>query len=416
MNAPSTTEFAAFVGIDWADRKHDVCLLPAGASKPEVSVLPHRPEAIAAWAEGLRQRFGGRPIAVCLEIARGPLVYALQRYAFLVLFPVNPATLAKYRKAFHVSGAKDDPLDAQLALDLLLTHPERLARLQPQEPEMRTLQELVEQRRALVGDVGRVTNRITWALKQYFPQALEWFEDKNTVVFCDFITRWPTLKHAQRARKARLIAFFHEHNVRYPHIIEQRMRGIACATALTADRAVIEPNRLLVEALVQQLRGLLQSVERFDREIDALARTLPDYALFASFPGAGTIFTPRLAAAFGERRERYGSADEVQKYSGIAPVTERSGNKCWVHWRLHCPRFQRQTFVEFAALSLPHSYWAKIYYEQQLSHGSSRQAALRALAFKWIRVMYRCWQNRTPYDEARYLNALKRRGSPLVTG
>jgi transposase len=416
MNAPSTTEFAAFIGIDWADRKHDVCLQAAGSSKKELSVLPHRPEAIAEWAEGLRRRFGGRAIAVCLELARGPLVYALQRYAFLVLFPVNPATLAKYRKAFHVSGAKDDPLDAQLALDLLLRHPEELETLQPQGTAMRTLQQLVEQRRGLIGDVGRLTNRITWALKQYFPQVLDWFEDKNTLVFCDFLTRWPTLRHAQRARKARLTAFFHEHNVRHPHIIEQRIRGIACASALTADRAVIEPNRLLVEALVQQLRVLLQSVERFDREIEALAGTLPDVALFASFPGAAQVFAPRLAAAFGERRERYGSPDEVQKYSGIAPVTERSGNKHWVHWRLHCPRFQRQTFVEFAALSLPHCYWAKAYYDQQRARGSSRQAALRALAFKWIRIMYRCWRERTPYDEARYLTALKRRGSPLIAG
>jgi transposase len=184
--------------------------------------------------------------------------------------------------------------------------------------------------------------------------------------------------------------------------------------ALTTDRAVIEPNRLLVEALVEQLRVLLHSVERFDGEIEVLARTLPDVALFASFPGAAEVLAPRLAAAFGERRERYGSADEVQQYSGIAPVTARSGNKCWVHWRLHCPRFQRQTFVEFAARSLPHCYWAKAYYEQQLGRGSSRQAALRALAFKWIRILYRCWQDRTPYDEATYLNALKRRGSPLL--
>jgi hypothetical protein len=111
MNTPLTTEFAAFVGINWADRKHDVWLLAGGSDRPELSVLPHRPGAIAQRAEGLRQRFGGRRIAVCLELASGPLVYALQRYAFLVLFPVNPATLAKYRKAFHVSGAKDDPLD-----------------------------------------------------------------------------------------------------------------------------------------------------------------------------------------------------------------------------------------------------------------------------------------------------------------
>jgi transposase len=352
---------------------------------------------------------------VSLEIAKGPLVSALQRYAFFVLFPVNPTTLAKYREAFQVSGAKDDPVDAQLALDLLLTHPEKLTRLQPQGAAMRILTELVEQRRALVGDVTRLTNRITATLKQYFPQVLEWFQDKDTLVFCDFLTRWPTLKHAQRARKARLTAFFHEHNVRYPHIIEQRLQAIASATALTSDRAVIEPNRLLVEALVEQLRVLLPAVERFDREIDAVARTLPDFALFTSFPGAGAVFAPRLAAAFGERRERYASAEQVQKYSGIAPVTERSGNKCWVHWRLQCPTFLRQTFVEWAALSIPHCYWAKAYYEQQRAGGSTHQAALRALAFKWIRIVYRCWQDRKPYDEVTYLNALKRHGSPLLS-
>src|SRR5512134_692507 len=143
MSAPTTTEFAAFIGIDWADRKHDVCLLPAGSSTPELSVLPHRPEAIAQWAQLLYQRFGGALIAVCLELAKGPLVYALQRYPFLVLFPVNPTTLAKYRQTFRVSGAKDDPSDARLALELLLTHPEKFSPLRPQSASMRMLQQLV---------------------------------------------------------------------------------------------------------------------------------------------------------------------------------------------------------------------------------------------------------------------------------
>ena len=414
MESSLSTEFAAFVGIDWADRKHDVCLQAAGSDKRERSVLPHRPESISQWAQDLAERFVGRPIAVCLELAKGPLVYALQRYPFLVLFPVNPTTLAKYRETFCVSGAKDDPSDAEFALELLLTHPERLTRLHPQSGPMRMLRQLVEQRRTLVDDVRRLTNRITDALKQYFPQALEWFHDKDTVVFCDFLTRWPTLKQAQRARQARLRAFFQEHNVRYPRIIEQRIQAILAASALTSDPAVIEPNRLLVEALVQQLRALLHAVERFDHEIAELAPTLPDYALFHSFPGAGPVFAPRLLVALGEERERYPTPAEVQKYMGIAPVTERSGNKCWVHWRLQCPKFLRQTFVEWAALSIPHCYWAKAFYEQQRARGSSHQAALRALAFKWIRILHRCWQDHLPYDEAKYLNALKRRGSPLL--
>ena len=406
--------YAAFVGIDWADQKHDVCLKAAGSDRYERSVIAHRPEAIERWACGLRERFVGQQIAVCLEIARGPLVSALQRYDFLVLFPVNPSTLAGYRSTFCVSGAKDDPSDAELALELLVRHPEKLSALQPQSAAMRKLEKLVEQRRMLVDEVRRVTNRMGAALKEYFPQVLEWFKDKDTLVFCDFVSRWPTLKQAQRARKARLCAFFHEHNVRYRHIVEQRVQAIMGASPLTADAAVIEPNKLLVLSLAHQLRVLLQSVERFDAEIAAVAPTLPDYDLFASLPGAGPVFTPRLLAAFGEQRDRFESANRMQSYVGVAPVTERSGNKCWVHWRLRCPKFVRQTFIEWAAHSIPYCYWAQAYYRQQRAKGSSHQAALRALAFKWIRIVYRCWQTRTPYDEARYLSALKRRGSPLI--
>ncbi|MEA3153822.1 MAG: hypothetical protein QOK44_1411 [Betaproteobacteria bacterium] len=406
--------YAAVIGIDWADQKHDICLKAASSNEHEHSVIVHRPEAIERWACGLRERFAGRPIAVCLEIARGPLVSALQRYEFLVLFPVNPSTLASYRSTFCVSGAKDDPTDAELALELLLRHPEKLCVLRPQSAAMRKLEKLVEQRRMLVDEVRRVTNRMTAALKEYFPQVLEWFKDKDTVVFCDFVTRWPTLKQAQRARKARLCAFFHEHNVRYRHIVEQRVQSIMAASSLTDDASIIGPNSLLVISLAQQLRVLLQSVERFDAEIAAVAPTLADYELFAGLPGAGPVFAPRLLAAFGEQRERFESANQMQSYVGVAPVTERSGNKCWVHWRLRCPKFVRQTFVEWAAHSIPYCYWAEAYYRRQRAKGSSHQAALRALAFKWMRIVYRCWHTRTPYDEATYLSALKRRGSPLM--
>ena len=198
---PAGNDFAAFIGIDWADAKHDICLQAAHAARRESSVLPHRPDAIEAWTGTLRQRFQGRPIAVCLELTKGPLVYALQKYDFLVLFPVHPATLAKYRQAFTPSQAKDDPTDAELQLELLLRHRDKLKPLHPQGAAMRTLQYLVEQRRRLVGDKGRITNRLIYALKQYFPQALEWFKDKDTVVFCDFLSRWPTLKQAKHARK-----------------------------------------------------------------------------------------------------------------------------------------------------------------------------------------------------------------------
>lgn len=414
MNLPFAQPFAAFIGIDWANAKHDVCLQPAGSDKRELSVLAHRPEDIDVWACALRDRFQGQPLAVCLELTRGPIVHALLKYDFFVLFPVNPESLAKYRQAFAPSRAKDDPTDAQLQMELLLRHRDKLKALKPQSTAMRKLLRLVEQRRRLVGEKCRTTNRLTDALKQYYPQALECFESRDTGIFCDFLARWPTLRQAQQARKTTLENFFRAHHVPSLSVIEGRITALKNALPLTQDPAVIEPNALLVQALLEQLRATLQAVKRFDVEIALVAATLPDYALFRALPGAGPALAPRLLTAFGEQRERYASAAEFQKCAGIAPVTERSGQKSWVHWRWQCSAFLRQTLVEWAAETISRSYWAGTYYRQQRDKGSSHQAAVRALAFKWTRILFRCWKTKTPYDESTYLNALRRHGSPLL--
>jgi hypothetical protein len=122
---------------------------------------------------------------------------------------------------------------------------------------------------------------------------------------------------------------------------------------------------------------------------------------------------PRLLAALGSQRDRYGNADEVQKHSGIAPVTETSGKKTWVHFRWACAKFLRQSFHEWAGYSIAYLVWARAYYQQQRERGNDHHAAVRSLAFKWIRIVFRCWQDRVAYDENKYLAALARRGSPL---
>jgi transposase len=414
MTPNSHDVFAAFVGIDWADAKHDGCLQAAGSAKRERFQLEHTPEAIDAWVTTLRTRFHGQPVAICLELNKGPLVFALRKYDFLVLFPINPLTLARYREAFTPSRAKDDPTDAERQLERLLTHRDKLQPLNPQSPTMRALEQLVDHRRRVVGDKVRMTNRLTSTLKNYFPQVLHWFQDKDTHIFCDFLSRWPTLKAAQLARRATLETFFRDHHVRSEDVIAQRLQAIKAATPLTTDEGVLAPHALLVQALVAQLRVTLHAIADFDTAIAQRAQTHPDFPLFQALPGAGPVFAPRLLVAFGEQRARYASAAELQKYAGIAPVTERSGKKSWVHWRLQCPKFLRQTFVEWAAESIRHSFWAQIYYQQQRDKGKAHQAAVRALAFKWIRILYRCWQDRTPYDESAYLQALNQRGSSLM--
>ena len=413
MNTFASFEFTATIGIDWSDTKHDICIQPAGSEEREFDRIAHRPQDIEQWAYSMYQRFGGR-IAVALELTKGPIVSALQKYDFFVLFPVNPSMLAKYREAFKPSGAKDDPSDAEFAVDLLLRHRERFKPLQPQSIEMRTLEHLVEKRRRLVEDRRRFSNRLISALKAYYPQAVEWFSHRDTFLFCAFITRWPTLKQVKRARRSTLERFFREHNARRPLVIEARIQGIKAATPLTEDSGVVKPYSLEAIALSEQLRTVFELVKRFDEAIAELVPLLPDYDVFSSFPGAGPVFTPRLVAAFGEDRARFQTADEVQRYSGVAPVTVRSGNSSWVHWRWACSNFVRQSFVEWAEKTVSRSFWAGAYYRQQRDKGADHHVAVRALAFKWIRILFRCWQSRTPYNETFYLQALQRRGSPLL--
>ena len=407
------SQFTAIIGIDWADKKHDVCVQDTKTGRRHASQVRHRAEELDEWARSLHRRYGG-PIAVALELSKGPIVSVLQKYDFFVIFPIDPSTLANHRKAFTPSGAKDDPTDAEFALKLLLTHTEHFKPLNPQSVEMRTLMVLVEQRRKLMSDRVRITNRLRNALKQYYPQTLEWFDHIDTHLFCDFIKRWPSLEQARRARKSTLETFFREHNMNRKALLESRIQAIKSAMPLTEDEAVIVPYRLQAQMLVAQLEVALESIKIYDSEIAAVAPQHPDYGLFNVLPGAGPTLAPRLLVAFGEQRERFASAAEVQKYGGIAPVTKRSGQSTWIHWRWQCPTFLRQTFVEWSAQTINKSYWAGLYYYQQRAKGCSHQTAVRALAFKWIRILYRCWKTRTPYDEARYLRALQERGSPLL--
>ena len=405
----NSSHYAAIIGLDWADQKHDYCLQVSGCDELEYGTIKHNPESIEAWALSLAVRFKNKPIAICLELKAGPVVYALLKYNFIVLFPVPPKALAKYREAFTQSGAKDDPTDAFLQLDYLSRHPEALKPLMPDTEETRILQHLVEDRRVLISEKVRLSNRITAALKSYYPQALQWFEDIDTNMFCDFILQWSTLKQVKRARKTTLTKFFKAHRCVRASVIDKRLEAIKSSMALTEDEGIIIPYERLVRALTLQLKQILASIHEYDLDIAKRFKQHAEYEIFESLPGAGPVFGPRLLVAFGTQRERFNAADEMNRLSGIAPVLERSGKKSWVHWRYTCSTFLRQTFVEWANQSIRYSYWAREFYDKKRASGKSHQATLRALAFKWIRIIFSCWKNRTPYDESAYLFALKKR-------
>jgi transposase len=414
METPaSVPQAVAWIGLDWADQRHEIRLAAAGSTHIESFTVEQKPAALHTWVGQLRVRFREGKIAVALEQSRGAVIYALMNYDFLLLYPIPPKTLARYREAFATSGAKSDPTDADLLLELVRTHADRLRAWQPDDALTRQLRLLVEHRRKTVADRTRLTNRLTALLKTYFPQALEWAGDLRQPAVCEFLRAWPTLQAVQEASRAELRRFYDLHRRLSTQAREDLFGQIDQAQPLTGDQAVVEASALMAQGLAEQLSTVVAVIARLEGELERLFAQHPDHALFDGLPGAGEALAPRLATAFGSDRDRYDRAEEVQKFSGVAPVTEKSGKTKWVHWRMACPKFVRQTFHEFAAASCKKSLWARAYYEQQRKRGADHHAAVRSLAYKWIRILYRCWKDGVPYDEQVYLQSLQRHRSPL---
>lgn len=415
MKENISTSYSAFVGIDWADQKHDISFSSAIGGSPVHQIIPHAPKSLSQWLMKLRQQFPQGQIAVCLEQSRGPLIFHLIGYDFLTLFPVNPKTLARFREAFTSSGAKGDPSDADYLRELVMLHHGRLRPWQPDDEQSRTISFLAEGRRKAVDDRTRLTNRLQATLKMYFPQALELVGDSLfSPMTLDFLHKWPQLSDIQKAHGKTVEKFYLAHNSRSSAKIGERLHIIKSAVALTSDRAIITSCLIVVKMLRGQIVQLNDIIDEYDHELSVLYDSHPDKNIFDSFPGAGNNLRPRLLSAWGSNRERFDCSDSMQKYSGTAPITKASGKSKVTLRRLACPKFLLQTFHEYANCSRQSSIWAQAYYEMQRDRGKGHHSAVRSLAFKWIRIMYRCWKERIPYDELKYLRALKRTNSPLL--
>ena len=412
---PAEPVFAAFAAIDWASKEHVVATAPAAGGRIELSKLKNTPEAVELWAASLRQRFAGAPVAVALEQKRGAVIYMLSKYDHLVLYPVPPAMSAAYRRAFFPSGAKDDNGDTLLLLDLLRHHRDRLSPLQQDTPETRLLRFLTEDRRGVVEQKVSVVQQLTDCVAQFFPQLRAWFGPLDTPLSLALLERWPSLQHLQRSHPGTLKRFLTEHCSWDNDRIAEQIRQIYAAVPATRDEVILEACHRKADACLAQIRVLRDQIAAYDQRIAAVTADHPDAPIFRSLPGAGAALVPRLIAAFGTDRKQWRDAADLQRFSGIAPVLVRSGNSSRVAIRRACPKFVRQTFHEFAAHSIRFCPWAKLLYEHHLKGDKkNHHRAVRVVAFHWIRIAYRCWVNREPYDERIFLAAQRRRNSPLA--
>ena len=409
-------EFAALIGLDFGDRTHAIALSPRDTNKIEPLEIAHSAENLHAWIQGLANRFGGRPVAVAVESSKGAVVAALLEYSWVIIYPIHPATSNRFSRAFSPSGAKGDLSDARVLLDILRCHRDRLRALLPHDAETRRLAQLVEARRSLVNLRTAFTNKLVSLLKCYFPQALKFFGPiRFARLTLDFLARWPSLQRLQAALPQTLRNFYYAHHVRSQPLIEERIQFVREAKPLTTDSAVIEVSVLKLQIFGGHIRSLNKEIAAVEKTIESVFANYPEAAFFNELPGAGEAMAPRLAVLFGLDRDRWANAAEMQKYFGVAPVVEASGKTKWIHWRWNAPGFGRQTLVEWAGLSVQHSRWAAAYYQQQDKRGKDHSTIIRSLAFKWLRILWRCWKDHTPYNEELYLSRLEKRNPSFFT-
>ncbi len=425
-------EYAAFIAIDWADKEHEVCLLAAVGQQREYSVLEQKPEAITAWTTRLRERFSAGKIAVGVEQSRGPLIYALMGYEFIDIYPINPATLGRYRSAFSPSGAKDDRRDVDYIMDILTTHREQLLLWRADDENTRSLRIYAEERRKTVDASKALANRIRALLKGFYPQALELIgDDLTSPMALAFLRRWPSLQKLSKAQKTTLQNFYYQKGSRSAQLIQERLELIEEAVPLTRDKVIVATSETILLEYLNQLHALNRAIAQYEKQLKKLFSKHPHAEIYASLPGAGEALAPRLAAVMGTDSERFKTAKNIQQYSGTAPVVKSSGtakgkptkllrkerkqqgSRVVVRRRSY-PKFVLQTFHEFARCSIPYCVWAKAYFEQRQQKGAGKHQAIRALAFKWQRIIFRCWKDNKPYDEQTYIKSLRTRGSKLI--
>ena len=411
-------DYRLFVGIDRSDSKLDIARMNPQGRTTELTKTSTRPEALLEWVNALRSAHPDGQIAICIEQPCANIASFLGQFDFIDLFLINPFLIKSYRESFHTARPKDDKKDARCIAQFLLERHHKLQPWRPASVAMRQLRAYLEHRRRLVDQVTETTNRLTAALKLYYPQALELSGKRLCApLACRFLAKFPDLEALQSATPAELRAFYYANQSRREGLVEKRVAAAAAAIPITTDEGIITPQRELALFLVEQLDLLRPQIKRYELLIADIMAEHEDAQIFAALPGAAANLSARLLATFGDDRTRFPTAGGVQRLTGIAPVTKQSGKKRHVHRRFTkhtCPHFEHQTFIEWVNQTILKPGWARAYWKQQKAKKVGHWAIMRSLAYKWIRILHRCWIDRVPYDEQKYVAALKRAGSPLV--
>jgi transposase len=406
VETAAALEPVAYVGVDWASEEHAVCVLDDSGRKKNAFVVTHSRDGF----DRLIKRLGGLGVAgrvpVAIERPDGRLVDALLEAGHPVV-PVSPNAIKAWRESEVVSGAKDDPGDAEVIAEYLRLRSHKLAVLSPFSEETRALRAVVRARDDLVDQRVAAHNQLEACLDAFWPGAKGLFADITSAIGLAFLERYPTPASARALGEKRMQSFLTKHGYSGRRSAAELVGRLRSAPAGIVDGPEAEARRDALMNYIRVVRALNTSIKALDRSIIAHLGEHPDAEIFTSLPRSGQINAAQMLAQWGDCRQAYDSPEAVAALAGASPVTKKSGKYHAVHFRWACDKRFRQAMTIFADNSRHASPWAADVYRRAIARGCDHPHAIRVLARAWIRVIWRCWIERVPYDQAKHRSAAR---------
>jgi len=396
-------------GVDWAKDDHAVCVAGDQGEVLERFTVRHD-------AAGLRQlaarllRAGA--LQVGIERGDGPVVDTLLE-AGLTVFVIPPGQVKNLRSRYGSAGNKDDRFDAYVLADAVRTDARRLRPMERDSDQTTALRSAVRARRDVVGHRVAAANQLRAHLQIVFPGSAALFAEIDSEITLAFLSRFTTQEQADWLSPKRLAAWLK--SVGYSGRTDP---AVLHARLLAAPRGNAGPHAgalaAVTLALVAVLRVLNTQIQALAVSIEAQLAAHPDAAIFQSLPRSGTLRAARLLAEIGDARGRFPTRDSLTCLAGVAPSTRQSGKVKAVTFRWGADKQLRDALCDFAGDSRRASPWAADLYDRAIARGCDHPHAVRILARAWAHVIWRCWQDHTPYDPAAHnsLQAILKRDQP----
>ncbi len=391
------TPEVVYVGLDWAAAVHAVCVMSAAGKVLAQLTVEHTAEGIASLVGRLARHGDPADVQIGIERPNGRLVDQLLEAGHPVV-PVSPNAIKTWREGEVVSGAKSDAGDAMVIAEYLRLRHHRLHPVQPYSSETRALRTVVRTRDDIVETRVAATNRLSALLDDFWPGARAVFADVESPISLAFLRRYPTAAAAAHLGEKRMTAFLTKHGYSGRRPASELLARLRRAPTGSKDPALAEAVHDAVLALVTVLEALNTAGKNLDRSVVAHLGEHPDAAVFTSLPRSGQINAAQVLAEWGDSRAAYDGPDAVAALAGVTPVTKASGKQRAVHFRWACNKRFRRAITTFADNSRHQSPWAAHTYARARARGHDHPHAVRILARAWIRVIYRCWHTRQPYD------------------